>query len=122
MEECEALCTRLAIMVNGSFQCLGTTQHLKYNLQEEGVFVGWSLPVTGVFPTKVFVNFAKQQSGEDDDITTRLRNAGSNKKNISPLRRKKLQEEEWTPPAPIIYNTTNYPFIHWKHSRTFQPI
>nr|XP_044605365.1 retinal-specific phospholipid-transporting ATPase ABCA4 isoform X2 [Equus asinus] len=30
MEECEALCTRLAIMVKGSFQCLGTIQHLKY--------------------------------------------------------------------------------------------
>ncbi|XP_016065318.1 PREDICTED: retinal-specific ATP-binding cassette transporter [Miniopterus natalensis] len=30
MEECEALCTRLAIMVKGTFQCLGTSQHLKY--------------------------------------------------------------------------------------------
>uniref|UniRef100_A0A670I5E3 ATP binding cassette subfamily A member 12 n=1 Tax=Podarcis muralis TaxID=64176 RepID=A0A670I5E3_PODMU len=29
MEECEALCTRLAIMVNGSFQCLGSLQHIK---------------------------------------------------------------------------------------------
>lgn len=29
MEECEALCTRLAIMVNGEFQCIGSTQHLK---------------------------------------------------------------------------------------------
>nr|UOU03311.1 ATP-binding cassette subfamily A2 [Brachionus rubens] len=29
MEECEALCTRLAIMVDGSFRCLGSTQHLK---------------------------------------------------------------------------------------------
>ncbi|KAK4877002.1 hypothetical protein RN001_009508 [Aquatica leii] len=29
MEECEALCTRLAIMVNGSFKCIGSTQHLK---------------------------------------------------------------------------------------------
>ncbi|KAM7436905.1 hypothetical protein ABFA07_013407 [Porites harrisoni] len=29
MEECEALCTRLAIMVNGYFKCLGSTQHLK---------------------------------------------------------------------------------------------
>ena len=28
MEECEALCTRLAIMVKGAFQCLGTIQHL----------------------------------------------------------------------------------------------
>uniref|UniRef100_G1LAT0 ATP-binding cassette sub-family A member 3 n=1 Tax=Ailuropoda melanoleuca TaxID=9646 RepID=G1LAT0_AILME len=29
MEECEALCTRLAIMVNGRFKCLGSPQHLK---------------------------------------------------------------------------------------------
>eukprot|EP00057_Strongylocentrotus_purpuratus_P033371 XP_791165.4 PREDICTED: ATP-binding cassette sub-family A member 3 [Strongylocentrotus purpuratus] len=29
MEECEALCTRLAIMVNGGIKCLGSTQHLK---------------------------------------------------------------------------------------------
>ena len=29
MEECDALCTRIAIMVNGSFMCLGSPQHLK---------------------------------------------------------------------------------------------
>jgi len=29
MEECEALCTRMAIMVNGKYRCLGSTQHLK---------------------------------------------------------------------------------------------
>ncbi|PVD22915.1 hypothetical protein C0Q70_16175 [Pomacea canaliculata] len=29
MEETEALCTRLAIMVNGQFKCLGSPQHLK---------------------------------------------------------------------------------------------
>ncbi|EHB16945.1 ATP-binding cassette sub-family A member 7 [Heterocephalus glaber] len=29
MEECEVLCTRLAIMVNGRFRCLGSAQHLK---------------------------------------------------------------------------------------------
>lgn len=29
MEECEALCTRLAIMVDGEFKCLGSVQHLK---------------------------------------------------------------------------------------------
>lgn len=51
MEECEALCTRLvknialkflnltlfrlqAIMVNGNFQCLGSTQHLKNKFGE----------------------------------------------------------------------------------------
>ncbi|XP_012500397.1 PREDICTED: ATP-binding cassette sub-family A member 3-like [Propithecus coquereli] len=29
MEECDALCTRLAIMVQGKFMCLGSPQHLK---------------------------------------------------------------------------------------------
>ncbi|XP_071807326.1 uncharacterized protein [Asterias amurensis] len=29
MEECELLCTRLAIMVNGRFRCLGSPQHVK---------------------------------------------------------------------------------------------
>ncbi|XP_048101265.1 phospholipid-transporting ATPase ABCA3 [Alosa alosa] len=29
MEECEALCTRLAVMVNGQLKCLGSPQHLK---------------------------------------------------------------------------------------------
>jgi ATP-binding cassette subfamily A (ABC1) protein 3 len=34
MEECEALCTKLAIMVNGQFKCLGSTQHLKTKFGE----------------------------------------------------------------------------------------
>ena len=34
MEECEALCTRIAIMVNGQFKCLGSTQHLKTKFGE----------------------------------------------------------------------------------------
>ena len=29
MEECEFLCTRLAIMADGKFQCLGTPDHIK---------------------------------------------------------------------------------------------
>eukprot|EP01135_Chromosphaera_perkinsii_P003932 Nk52_evm33s262 gene=Nk52_evmTU33s262 len=29
MEECEALCTRLGIMVNGEFKCMGSPQHLR---------------------------------------------------------------------------------------------
>jgi len=29
MEECEALCNRIGIMVNGKFRCLGSTQHLR---------------------------------------------------------------------------------------------
>ena len=33
MEECEVLCGRLAIMVNGRFKCLGSAQHLKVKAQ-----------------------------------------------------------------------------------------
>ena len=29
MEECEALCSSIGIMVNGRFRCIGSTQHLK---------------------------------------------------------------------------------------------
>lgn len=35
MEECEALCTRLAIMVNGEFKCLGSVQHLKNKFSKD---------------------------------------------------------------------------------------
>eukprot|EP00056_Hartaetosiga_gracilis_P010708 m.159480 g.159480 ORF g.159480 m.159480 type:complete len:1802 (+) comp13370_c0_seq2:43-5448(+) len=38
MEECEALCSRLAIMVNGQFKCIGSLQHLKSRFGK-GVFV-----------------------------------------------------------------------------------
>lgn len=34
MEECEALCTKIAIMVNGQFKCLGSIQHLKSRFGE----------------------------------------------------------------------------------------
>nr|CAB3219608.1 ATP-binding cassette sub-family A member 1-like [Phallusia mammillata] len=34
MEECEALCSRLAIMVNGRFKCIGSPQHLKNRFGE----------------------------------------------------------------------------------------
>jgi len=34
MEECDALCTKIAIMVNGRIQCLGSPQHLKNKFGE----------------------------------------------------------------------------------------
>lgn len=49
MEECEALCTRLAIMVNGQFKCLGSTQHLKSRYG-----TGYTLMVKVGSPTPIF--------------------------------------------------------------------
>jgi len=44
MEECEALCTRLAIMVNGKFRCLGTPQELKYKFGEGYTLIAQTPP------------------------------------------------------------------------------
>uniref|UniRef100_A0A182MGR1 ABC transporter domain-containing protein n=1 Tax=Anopheles culicifacies TaxID=139723 RepID=A0A182MGR1_9DIPT len=46
MEECEALCTRLAIMVNGEFRCIGSAQHLK-NKFSHGYFLTMKLKRNG---------------------------------------------------------------------------
>ncbi|XP_008275380.1 retinal-specific ATP-binding cassette transporter-like [Stegastes partitus] len=151
MEECEALCTRLAIMVNGTFKCLGTIQHLKYKFGDGYVvtmkikaaraglspelepvesFMESSFPgcvqrekhyntlqyeiassslarifqlvvankdrlsiedysVSQTTLDQVFVNFAKQQTGEDEDITLHRRTAGGRKDiKIAPVKRK----------------------------------
>ena len=53
MEECEALCTRMAVMVNGRFRCLGSTQHLKAKFGE-----GYSLII------KLRVTQGAEEAGE----------------------------------------------------------
>ena len=57
MEECEALCTRLAVMVNGEFKCLGSTQHLKSKFGK-----GYSI----IVKTKVTLEV------EDEIVSTKL--------------------------------------------------
>jgi ATP-binding cassette subfamily A (ABC1) protein 3 len=47
MEECEALCTRLAIMVNGEFKSLGSAQHLKNKFGEGLTLVVKTNPAAG---------------------------------------------------------------------------
>ncbi|XP_064800500.1 uncharacterized protein abca12 isoform X2 [Oncorhynchus masou masou] len=55
MEECEALCTRLAIMVKGQFRCLGSLQHIK-NRFGSGFTVKMYLAVTSC-DVEVITNF-----------------------------------------------------------------
>ena len=38
MEEADALCSRVGIMVNGRMQCVGTTPHLKSRFIHIGTF------------------------------------------------------------------------------------
>eukprot|EP00823_Brevimastigomonas_motovehiculus_P003037 TRINITY_DN1824_c0_g1_i1.p1 TRINITY_DN1824_c0_g1~~TRINITY_DN1824_c0_g1_i1.p1 ORF type:complete len:444 (-),score=171.16 TRINITY_DN1824_c0_g1_i1:45-1184(-) len=42
MEECEALCHRVGIMVGGRLRCLGTTQHLKHRFGQ-----GYQIDING---------------------------------------------------------------------------
>ena len=46
MEECEALCNRLIIMVNGTIACIGSPQHLK-NKFSKGYTVHIKLSASG---------------------------------------------------------------------------
>ncbi|XP_014062403.2 phospholipid-transporting ATPase ABCA1 [Salmo salar] len=60
MEECEALCTRMAIMVNGQFKCLGSIQHLKSRFGDGYtviVRVGGSPPALGLVEEFVHETF-----------------------------------------------------------------
>ncbi|ODN05940.1 ATP-binding cassette sub-family A member 3 [Orchesella cincta] len=44
MEECEALCSRLAVMVNGRFRCLGSPQQLKSKFGEGYTLIAQTTP------------------------------------------------------------------------------
>lgn len=57
MEECEALCTRLAIMVNGQFRCVGSIQHLK-NKFGSGYTVTLKVGPGGLGPVARFMESA----------------------------------------------------------------
>lgn len=72
MEECEALCTRLAIMVNGQFKCLGSTQHLKNKFGEGYTLLARiSSPSNGLQPNiQPLMKFIEEKfpDGETKDI------------------------------------------------------
>ncbi|VDM35759.1 unnamed protein product [Hydatigera taeniaeformis] len=53
MEECEALCNRLAIMMDGQFQCFGTVPHLKQRFGE-GYILEVDLRVDEPNPQRLF--------------------------------------------------------------------
>ena len=73
MEECDALCTRLAIMVNGEFKCLGSPQHLKTKFgQGYTLIVKMGLAPSGLLADKqpVIVNVTNAFKGSSifDDM------------------------------------------------------
>ncbi|XP_006876045.1 PREDICTED: ATP-binding cassette sub-family A member 3-like [Chrysochloris asiatica] len=57
MEECEALCTRLTIMVNGKFVCLGSPQHLKNKFGQVYILKAKIKPDTGEDKLEDFKTF-----------------------------------------------------------------
>eukprot|EP00039_Didymoeca_costata_P015168 m.253797 g.253797 ORF g.253797 m.253797 type:complete len:1742 (+) comp16164_c2_seq1:146-5371(+) len=58
MEECESLCSKLGIMVNGRFKCLGSPQHLKHRFGK-GFKVMTKVPSLDMLPE--LESFLKQK-------------------------------------------------------------
>lgn len=76
MEECEALSTRLGIMVNGQFKCLGSVQQLKnkygkgYTLIikcKSGIDIGSQILKTETFVSNN-IRFAKLKDRQQDTL------------------------------------------------------
>ncbi|VDQ04429.1 unnamed protein product [Trichobilharzia regenti] len=76
MEECEALCSRVSIFVNGRIKCLGTCQHLKTRFGH-----GYSLHIQVMIPTVnttgLSVNTNSQSSIVSTTSTSILRSRNS---------------------------------------------
>eukprot|EP00484_Ammonia_sp_Unknown_P001929 CAMPEP_0197024090 /NCGR_PEP_ID=MMETSP1384-20130603/4736_1 /TAXON_ID=29189 /ORGANISM="Ammonia sp." /LENGTH=75 /DNA_ID=CAMNT_0042452427 /DNA_START=10 /DNA_END=233 /DNA_ORIENTATION=+ len=60
MEECEALCHRVGIMVNGQLSCIGSPQHLKSKFGK-----GYQLDVT--FKQEDFMSKNGAEEKQDGD-------------------------------------------------------
>ena len=76
MEECEALCDRLAIMVQGQFRCLGGKQHLKSKFgQGFTIIIKMKRSAAGSDVVKKAKDFLKEELGEftvKDEHTVRI--------------------------------------------------
>ena len=68
MEECEALCTKIGIMVNGKFKCLGSLQHLKSRFgQGYVVMLKVTPPAPGNTPESTQKNTPKNSPGNTSE-------------------------------------------------------
>jgi len=68
MEECEALCSRLAIMVDGSFRCIGETTSLKKKFGG-GFSVQMKVSVSNPEQLSEFENAVKTALGPNTRLT-----------------------------------------------------
>ncbi|KAL1437905.1 hypothetical protein MTO96_048592 [Rhipicephalus appendiculatus] len=69
MEECEAMCSRLAIMVNGCLCCLGSPQHLKNKF---GSGYSIMIKVAGAKPSVTSLTSLSSHSSKDESLGTEV--------------------------------------------------
>jgi ATP-binding cassette subfamily A (ABC1) protein 3 len=79
MEECEALFTRLSIMVNGKFRCLGPPQHLKNKFGEGYTLIAQTAVKEGPSITRASMEGSRRRSSAHA-------NAAPWEKQLNPLR------------------------------------
>ena len=104
MEECEALCDRLAIMVNGQFQCFGSVSHLK-NKFALGFTILTKLRVSGEMrglddvEVEVILFEGPESGTEDQQNAERLKDFVK-----SHLSKVEIKDEHKVLTCPFIYN------------------
>ncbi|EWM26293.1 atp-binding cassette superfamily [Nannochloropsis gaditana] len=67
MEECEALCTRIGIMVGGRFRCMGSAQHLKSRYG-----MGYQLEISVALPRGEIVPASDDEDSGDETEGKRM--------------------------------------------------
>ena len=73
MEECEALCTQIAIMVNGKLKCLGSTQHLKTKFGEGYTIIARLAPLRGARGTALVEAFKRHMKTTFPDSVLKVK-------------------------------------------------
>ena len=77
MEECEVLCSRMGIMVDGSLKCIGTSQHLKSKFgQGYEIHINCAVPANAVLLSSATSDSGLVRVGADG-VRSRLRKDGS---------------------------------------------
>jgi ABC-type multidrug transport system ATPase subunit len=71
MEECEALCSRVCIMVNGALACLGSLEHLKQKFGR-GYFVELSAEESRMEQVRTFITQLFEGAEEQEQHSGRI--------------------------------------------------
>lgn len=104
MEECEALCTRLGIMVNGRFKCLGSIQHLKNRSGPSSIIVTHSYIVIYSGPAALRFGTSRGLMCDTSRVQQHIQESSS-------LKIQLCRRNQWTPEQLHLGQTGSHEFV-----------